>query len=143
MIGSVFAITYMPVVTALGRDNPLKVYIFLLMSRRRPVLTRFGIVRIVDFLGGERWKFDTDGSVHSGIVSCDHLALYEDKSRFPLFRYIFPSFLRNLVSRFIGIERNSDSNNKNNKQEAQGVDQATVVRLRGFQELNVSLLVAP
>jgi len=131
-------------VTALGRDDPVKVSGSLLKFRRRPVLTRSGIVRSMDFPGGEPWKFDTDGSVHSSTVSCGHLALREDKSRFPPFRVVFPGFLRNLVSRFTGVERETlTQTTKTKKQETQGVDQTTVVRLTGFQELNVSLLVVP
>jgi len=78
MIGSVCAITYMPVVTALGRDDPLKC---------------------------EAWTF-LAGSLGSMTLTIMFLPVL----------YIFPSFLRNL--------------------ETQGVDQATVVRLTGFQELN-------
>jgi len=76
--GSVCAITFMPVVTAVSRDDPLK-------------------CEARTFLAGSL------GSMTLTLLFVPIL-------------FIFPSFLRKL--------------------EAQGVDQATVVRLTGFQELN-------
>ncbi|KAF9645885.1 hypothetical protein BDM02DRAFT_3100759 [Thelephora ganbajun] len=83
MIGSVCAITYMPVITALGRDDPLKC---------------------------EAWTF-LAGSLGSLTLTILFIPVL----------FIFPNFLRNL--------------------ETQGVDQATVVRLTGFQELNRARVV--
>lgn len=76
--GSVCAITYMPVITTLSRDDPLKC---------------------------EAWTF-LAGSVGSFTLTVLFIPVL----------IVFPSFLRSL--------------------ESQGVDQATVVRLTGFQELN-------
>jgi hypothetical protein len=39
------------------------------------LLAWIGIVRSVDFLGGEFGKSDADGSVHPGLVSSDHLSV--------------------------------------------------------------------
>ena len=70
----------MPVITALGRDDPLKVKIFFLIFRRGPVFISFGIVRSVDFFGREPRKFDADGSIPTSLVSSDRLAPCGDKS---------------------------------------------------------------
>lgn len=78
VVGSVCAVTYMPVITVVSRDDPLKC---------------------------EAWTF-LAGSVGSLTLTVLFLPVL----------FAFPGFLRNL--------------------ESQGVDQATVVRLTGFQELN-------
>ena len=55
-----------------------RLVIFLLMFRRVPLLTWFGIVRSVDFLSGKHRKPDAHGSVYAGLVGSDHHALRGD-----------------------------------------------------------------
>ena len=49
----------------------------------------------MDLLSGKPWESDIDGSVHTSLVSFDHQLMETDVD--PPFRFIFPSFLRNLV----------------------------------------------
>ena len=73
----------MPVITALGRDDPLKVCIFLSMFRQLLLLTRFGLVRSLDLLGRKHRKLDTDRSISPGLVSSAYRPRRADGGRSP------------------------------------------------------------
>jgi hypothetical protein len=70
----------MPVITAVSRDDPLKVGIFLLVFQTGLLLTWLGLVRSLDFLSREFREFDANAPVHTNLVSSHHRTVRGDKS---------------------------------------------------------------
>ena len=65
----------MPVITAVSRDDPLKVSVFLPMFQARLLFTWLGLVRSLDFFSREFRKFDVDPFVHTNLVSFERPTL--------------------------------------------------------------------
>ena len=97
----------------------------------------------MDFLSGKCGQFGADYPVHTSLVSSDQPFSYRLKLTPRSSQVRLPEFPAGPCKWIYQGEGKALLKQGIRTQESQGVDQATVVRLTGFQELNVSLLSVP